>query len=1004
MTRLPSFVLALCTAVLFSSSALAGPAARFVPRAWQGPQGPVGTDVHRSVFALRMTTRWDERVLARAVEETADKLGGDHLAIAAVRLVHPRGVYTIELAREATPARLATLASQLEQDLVGARAYPGLVRATGRAFYDEHLIVSAEPGRLSEVLGQVLRKTDGRLVKHSHVPHTALVAVGAAVDFDALVASAALRKVPGLRAAEPDLLRELQPTATPDDPLFGLQWHLARGAQNADVPGAGEIFADDAWDLTTGDPDVVLAVFDAGTDWQHPDLVDNVRQDLMFDASADDDLDPSPECEASVDGAALAPSCPGATPYRESHGTSVSGVIAARGDNGIGGTGVCPGCSLMPVRLLGAPTTSALTIAEAFVRAVDRGAAAINNSWGPGFSLYFPLSQAERDAFVYARNTGRGGKGTVIIFAAGNDASDVARDAYAKSPLVITVAASTNVDDWATYSNYGHEVDIAAPSQGNIQDGLADDDYGIVTTDVRGNEGYSIDASTFDVDYNPGFSGTSAAAPVVTGLVGLILSQNADLTSDQVRLVLTRTANKIESTVWGEDVAAYFAYDVTGHSVAFGHGRINALAAVTLAGDDVTVGSLGGNCSSPGCAVCSADGRCLTGCTTQDDCPDGSTCNVALGACELPRDRRTDFLALCNDDCAWCTATLDTQFQTVFVCTHECEQDTDCDPGCDDAEDCEVDGFDCRPTADDGPSICAIGDPSAGAPNDFFTCFNFQIGTSIVVVAEGDRELCGDICFADSPGSCPYGMHCADVDEVACECTRSFGGGCRELTCREEPPTSLDESLGFPICVPNPGHGDVCAADRDCQFGDYCAPSGVCRVDDRAGCDVCEACEDSSSCGGRGACVGTNNGTEIGVCAWGCGDGDACPGNSVCQRVPRGGGFIDLCLAPGTPAAGATAQDICVSYSCEVACRDDVPCPDGQVCDDGACVPAAPDAGPTDLDGFNVGGGGTSSCLGCQNAPAGLWALLLVLLARGRRRTESTELSRRTWDESTDLG
>ena len=92
----------------------------------------------------------------------------------------------------------------------------------------------------------------------------------------------------------------------------------------------------------------------------------------------------------------------------------------------------------------------------------------------------------------------------MILFAAGNDTSNVRKDAYAKHPSVIAVAASTNLDDWAAYSNYGDEIDIAAPSLGGS---VQQDNYGIVTTDVRGGtRGYSVDGtqaddSDFDVDF-----------------------------------------------------------------------------------------------------------------------------------------------------------------------------------------------------------------------------------------------------------------------------------------------------------------------------------------------------------------------------------------------------------------------------------------------------------------------------------------------------------------------
>src|SRR5690606_2375641 len=112
------------------------------------------------------------------------------------------------------------------------------------------------------------------------------------------------------------------------------------------------------------------------------------------------------------------------------------------------------------------------------------------------------------------------------------------------------------------------------------EDGIPQDDYGIMCTDVPGDEGYD------DGDYNPGFGGTSAASPVTAGVVGLVLSANPNLTGEQVRLVLTRTAAKIRADkipwveVAGQDIEALFEYDEAGQSLGFGYGRVDADAAV----------------------------------------------------------------------------------------------------------------------------------------------------------------------------------------------------------------------------------------------------------------------------------------------------------------------------------------------------------------------------------------------------------------------------------------
>jgi MYXO-CTERM domain-containing protein len=1011
--------------------------ARFGVRRWSSTEHAVFVDASREMVAVRLPApapysgSREPDAVAAVLDSLLSKLGAG-VVVTRAATVAAHGTVAVSLSRSLTPVDLAALAALVQAE--GGQLWPVLVRGPGvsldlrtdlfaevdaaplramdrasrlgRAFADDRLVVSAAPGQLDAVLPVVLRKTGGVLLERSRfLRDTALVQVGAAVGHDAVDAAALLAGLDGVRAAEPNLYRELRvrQAATPD-PLFPAQWHLSRDQEPAaSVPGTGEIFAPEAWAVTRGNADVVAAVFDSGTDWEHPDLLPNVRQDLMFDA-ATGDSDPAPQCQQSQDGVAEVPDCPANAPFVESHGTSVSGTIAAKGDNGLGVSGVCPECSLMPVRLLGETATPAYSNAEAFSRACDptadgsgNGAWLINNSWGPGFSLYFPLSTAERDAFEICRTVGRRGKGTVILFAAGNETSNVRKDAYAKHPSVIAVAASTNLDDWAAYSNYGDEIDVAAPSLGGT---VQQDNYGIVTTDVRGGtRGYSVtgtdaDGSAFDVDYNEAFSGTSAACPVAAGVVGLVLSVNPDLTAEQVRLVLTRTADKIVAdkvdwvSIFGQDLRAIFDYDAVGHSIAFGQGRVNAGNAVALAGS-VELGLQGAACVAGDATCPHCDpilGRCLLPCASQDDCDFGTVC--AEGHCQLPIERPGDFLSPCDDAaCEACVSTLDSEFNPTSVCSKACTVDADCDPACaDDPANCQPDGFDCRPATDDanGPKVCAIGDPNAGGPADFGACFNGQIGTSVVVTTGEGRELCGDLCFDDSPASCAYGFHCA---EVRCECTRETRWGCFEFTCAEASPGTGE--FFFPVCVPDPGHGDVCATDADCQFGDYCAQieggRGRCRIDDREGCDICQPCTDSSECGGRGVCIGTNNGQNPGVCSVACDDFEACPGNSECREFSTRRGPTLACLgtAPALDDA-ATPLDLCADFVCAVACRDDVPCDGGLVCKEGACVEPPPSP-PVD-DGEQITFGGGPSCSSGGNAPAGLGLLLLGLLGRRRRR------------------
>jgi subtilisin family serine protease len=933
----------------------------------------VGVGASREALAIRADARTDPRQVALLVETAAAKLeeDGPSVLVASSRRLRDHGLFVVELGAPVPGHVLAALARQASLEVVGLRVYPVLTRATGRAFHDERLVVTAQPGRLPAVLETVLAKTGGRVVRFSSVPHTALVEVGAPLGFDAVAASAALAGTPGLVSAEPDLYRELSLSASVDDPLHTNQWHLHRPGPNTPVPGSAQIFAHEAWETTKGSPDVVVAVFDSGIDITHEDLAPNIVS--MFDPSTGDG-DASAECSSSPDGRDVAASCPAQQPYRESHGTAVSGLVAARGDNGVGLSGVCPLCSLMAVRLLGDQVGSGLSTAEAFIRAVNDGAWVINNSWGPGRSRYFPMSQAERDAFDHARTAGRGGKGTVIVFAAGNSSANVASDPYASHPFAVAVAASSNLDDWASYSNWGVEIDVAAPSLGGT---IQEDNHGLWTTDVTGDDGYASTAYASD------FSGTSASSPVVAGLAGLVLSANPALTAEQVRLVLTRSADKIRAdkinwlALTGQDINAIFAYDDNGHSIGFGYGRVNAQRAMVVARDP---GLAGAACPVEGCPTCTPDGRCLLDCQGQADCPDGTVCEE--GSCRLPHVVPGSLGAPCTAACVHCTTTLDTEIQVAAICTTECRADADCSTG-----------FDCRVIDGEGLGICAVGSRAAGNHDNGTNCRSDLFQVSLVVMNELGQSFCTDVCFADEPGACPRGFRCGNA---RCLCSVANQSPCRGYTCL---PTTGSGNWDTPLCLPDDSYGITCASTVDCPLGDYCNAQGTCRPDDRAGCSICAPCSTERDCAPGETCFRTSY-QNPGTCTRGCIADTDCPGDAVCRETTRRNTKLYLCLSPSDDE-----DTRCVpGWSCHVPCRDDVPCDDGDTCDNGTCVPT-PDAGPVPPDAGPAlpdagaadagvsedpddGGARTSGCPGCSAAdqgPTALLAFLLPVLARRRR-------------------
>ncbi|MEV7442802.1 S8 family serine peptidase [Streptomyces sp. NPDC091204] len=310
------------------------------------------------------------------------------------------------------------------------------------------------------------------------------------------------------------------------------QWHLT----------AARVV--DAWEVTFGDPRIRVAVLDDGVDTGHPEFADKVGPQFDFSTQT---ADASPKSGFN------------------NHGTACAGVAVAKG---LRASGAAPECTLMPIRF--PSSLGASQEARMFQWAADNGADVISCSWGPedGTGDVEPLPGSTAAALDYCARKGRDGKGIPICWAAGNGNESVDDDGYASSPDVIAIAASTDRERRAWYSDRGRAIWICAPSSGAASMG----EKSITTTDRTGVEGYNDGREGLDVAYTNSFGGTSSATPLVAGIVGLILSANPDLTAQQVRDILRETARKIGD-----------GYDTDGHSPEFGYGQVDAHAAVLAA-------------------------------------------------------------------------------------------------------------------------------------------------------------------------------------------------------------------------------------------------------------------------------------------------------------------------------------------------------------------------------------------------------------------------------------
>ena len=254
--------------------------------------------------------------------------------------------------------------------------------------------------------------------------------------------------------------------------------------------------------MTTGSPDVVIAVVDSGVEASHPDLAGAVDQGYDF---VDGDTD-------AADG--------------DGHGTGVAGIAAARANNGIGAAGVCWSCRILPLRVLG-PEGFALetTMADAIDYAVDHGAAVVNVSLYGGN----PNPRLE-DAIVRARRAG-----VVVVAAAGNEGSTV-REYPAAFPAAFSVGATAEGGGLAGYSNRGDWVKFAVPTC-------------LQTTQIGGRFGAGC--------------GTSGATPLVAGIVALLRARAPFATVSEIESALARTARRVAGVRFGL-VDAYAALQALG--------------------------------------------------------------------------------------------------------------------------------------------------------------------------------------------------------------------------------------------------------------------------------------------------------------------------------------------------------------------------------------------------------------------------------------------------------
>lgn len=388
-----------------------------------------------------------------------------------------------------------------------------------------------------------------------------------------LQALAALAAAPGTRSVGPLLGRHRQKHLVPDDPFFSQQWHLRNTGQ-----GGGKLGTDmritSVWDSYLGSG-IRIGIVDDGLDLLHPDLAPNVDSTNHYDWN-DTPHDTNPQPLTNIDRL-----------EEDTHGTSVGGVAAARGGNTLGVSGVAPQATLVGFRLISTQDPDGVSD-EDEAEAMSRGKDVIhikNNSWGTGAPAWVtwssgPLMEAARQN---AAETGRGGKGTVFVWSAGNGrlaGEQGQKDGATNSMYVTTVSGVDNRGNLASYSEGGSHIVVAAPTSGGS--------LRVVTTDLRGpGAGYNRTSNTTepsDKDYTNSFGGTSSAAPAVSGAVALMLQANPALHWRDVKEILLRSSTQLfpADTGWVTRSGGDPTLPPIKHHEKYGGGLIDTQAAVNL--------------------------------------------------------------------------------------------------------------------------------------------------------------------------------------------------------------------------------------------------------------------------------------------------------------------------------------------------------------------------------------------------------------------------------------
>jgi len=415
---------------------------------------------------------------------------------------------------------------------------------------------------------------------------TKIISASSSLNHSGLVNATAYYYVVTAVNAVGESAESSQASATPvngasaADPFYGDQWHLKNTGQLGATGVAGtageDIDVEPAWTAcgtgnTCRGEGVRIAVVDDGLEIAHEDLFANIATGLSYNyvtASTDPTNDP--------------------TDTTSGHGTEVAGIVGARDLNGLGVRGVAPRANLVGYNLLQSQTSSDES------DAMTRNAVAVSvntNSWGApdGNGNLWSSDLAWQTAINYGLANGRGGRGIVYTWAAGNGATgsnacfkcvdNSNYDGQANFRGVMAVGAVNDQGMRSSYSERGANLWVSAPG------GEFCDTHTITTTDRTGAAGdnppgpHTRYVDYADLNYTKCMNGTSSATPMVAGAAALVLQANPNLGWRDVRVILAKTARKNDpiNAEWTVNGALFHI------NPNYGFGVVDAKDAVALA-------------------------------------------------------------------------------------------------------------------------------------------------------------------------------------------------------------------------------------------------------------------------------------------------------------------------------------------------------------------------------------------------------------------------------------